>query len=317
MKKILSLTLAVLMLLSLTFAFASCGDKEDTLVCGVTIIPGLNEQVNGEWTGFESEFAMEVGKLIGMKVEFQEIDWGQKYMELEAGTIDCIWNGFTANSTDKIDGVETKRSDLVDFSYGYMLNQQCVVIKVDNKDTIKSEADLAGKKIGVENGSAGESYAADVIGENGSLEKYPAQNKAFLEQTVGHVDGEVTTQLRYRRKQEQGQQQQQQRPQQDPKALSVEEPQQPRQPAGFVKIQTHIGRRQFKVRLFLQPLGAHLLAQELPAVFDGFHLVPGQCFGSAGSFKWPLLLPSHRVGGFNNIFFQLSHGLHLSCQRVP
>lgn len=189
MKKILSLTLAVLMLLSLTLAFASCGDKkEDTLVCGVTIIPGLNEQVDGEWTGFESEFAMEVGKLIGMNVEFQEIDWGQKYMELEAGTIDCIWNGFTANSTDKIDGVEKKRSDLVDFSYGYMLNQQCVVIKVDNKDNIKSEADLAGKKIGVENGSAGESYAATVIGDNGSLEKYPAQNKAFLEVKSGAVD---------------------------------------------------------------------------------------------------------------------------------
>ena len=189
MKKFLSLTLALIMIMSAIFCFASCGEKNvDTLVCGVTIIPGLNEQVNGEWTGFESEFAIEVGKLIGMNVEFQEIDWGQKYMELAAGTIDCIWNGFTANSTDKIDGVETKRSDLVDFSYGYMLNQQCVVIKVDNKDAIKTEADLAGKKAGVESGSAGEEYAAGVIGENGSMEKYPAQNKAFLEVKSGAVD---------------------------------------------------------------------------------------------------------------------------------
>ncbi len=191
MKKILSLTLAVLMLLSLTFAFASCGDKDETptLVCGVTIFENMNEKdADGNWTGFESEFAMEVGKLIGMKVDFQEIDWTQKYTELEAGTIDCIWNGFTANSTDKIDGVDTKRSDLVDFSYGYMLNQQCIVIKADNKDLIKSEADLAGKKAGVEGGSAGESYAATVIGDNGSMEKYPAQNKAFLEVKSGAVD---------------------------------------------------------------------------------------------------------------------------------
>ena len=190
MKKILSLTLAVLMLLSITLAFASCGGKADnTLVCGVTIFEKMNEKdADGNWTGFESDFAVEVGKLIGMDVEFQEIDWTQKYTELEAGTIDCIWNGFTANSSDKIDGVDTKRSDLVDFSYGYMLNQQCIVIKADNKDLIKSEADLAGKKAGVEGGSAGESYAATVIGENGSMEKYTAQNKAFLEVKSGAVD---------------------------------------------------------------------------------------------------------------------------------
>ncbi len=191
MKKILSLTLALIMIMSTLFCFAGCGDKADdnTLVCGVTIFENMNEKdENGNWIGFESEFAIEVGKLIGMNVEFQEIDWGQKYMELAAGTIDCIWNGFTANSSDKIDGVETKRSDLVDFSYGYMLNQQCVVIKADNADAIKSEADLAGKKAGVEGGSAGEAYASSVIGENGSLEKYTAQNKAFLEVKSGAVD---------------------------------------------------------------------------------------------------------------------------------
>lgn len=187
MKKALTLILAALMTAGM---LAGCGKKEeDKLVCGVTIFANMNEKdANGNWTGFESEFAMEVGKLINMDVEFQEIDWGQKYMELEAGTIDCIWNGFTANSTDKIDGVDTKRSDLVDFSYGYMLNQQCVVIKADKADAIKTEADLAGKKAGVENGSAGESYAASVVGENGSLEKYPAQNKAFLEVKSGAVD---------------------------------------------------------------------------------------------------------------------------------
>ncbi len=187
MKKLTAIMLAAIMLVC---CFASCGKEEDnTLVCGVTIFENMNEKdENGNWTGFESDFAIEVGKIIGMNVEFQEIDWGQKYMELEAGTIDCIWNGFTANSTDKIDGVDTKRSDLVDFSYGYMLNQQCVVINASNADTIKTEADLAGKKAGVENGSAGESYASTVIGDNGSLEKYPAQNKAFLEVKSGAVD---------------------------------------------------------------------------------------------------------------------------------
>ncbi|MBE6542437.1 MAG: transporter substrate-binding domain-containing protein [Ruminococcaceae bacterium] len=188
MKKIISIILAAAMICSAAILFSSCS-KNDALVCGVTIFEKMNEKdANGNWTGFESEFAMEVGKIIGMDVEFQEIDWTQKYIELEAGTIDCIWNGFTANSTDKIEGVDTKRSDLVDFTYGYMLNQQCVVIKADNADTIKTEADLAGKTAGVEGGSAGESYASGVIGENGKLEKYSAQNKAFIEVKSGAVD---------------------------------------------------------------------------------------------------------------------------------
>lgn len=189
MKKFLSILMAAVMILSAMTMLASCGKEDDTLVCGVTIFENMNEKdENGNWTGFESEFAMAVGEIIGMKVEFQEIDWTQKYMELKAGTIDCIWNGFTANSSDKIDGVDTKRSDLVDFSYGYMLNQQCIVVKAENAANYKTEADLAGKKAGVEGGSAGESYAASVIGDNGSLEKYPAQNKAFLEVKSGAVD---------------------------------------------------------------------------------------------------------------------------------
>ena len=190
MKKILALTLAVLMLLSLTFAFASCGDKEETptLVCGVTIFENMNEKdENGNWTGFESDFAVEVGKLIGMNVEFQEIDWGQKYMELQAGTIDCIWNGFTANSTDKIDGVDTKRSDLVDFSYGYMLNQQCIVVKKADLANYNSAADLAGKKACVEGGSAGEAYAKTVTDADKVLSA-TSQISAFPELKSGAVN---------------------------------------------------------------------------------------------------------------------------------
>jgi len=156
----------------------------EKLVCGVTIFENMNEKdENGEWTGFETEFAQEVGKLLGMDVEFQEIDWTQKYNELASNAITCIWNGFTANSSDN--GI--KRSDLVDFTYGYMLNQQCIVIKADNAENIKTVEDLAGKTAGVEGGSAGESYAASIIGD-GTIEKYPAQNKAFIEVKTGAVD---------------------------------------------------------------------------------------------------------------------------------
>lgn len=155
-----------------------------TLTCGVTIFDNMNEQdENGNWIGFESEFAIEVGKLINMDVKFQIIDWSQKYNELNSGAIDCIWNGFTANSSD--DGI--KRSDLVDFSYGYMLNQQCIVVKKANVDSYKSAEDLKGKTAAVEGGSAGASYAASVTDED-KIFAAPAQIDTFMEVKSGAVD---------------------------------------------------------------------------------------------------------------------------------
>ncbi len=186
MKKILALILAAIMCV---FAFVACSEKEDnTLTCGVTIFANMNEQdEDGNWTGFETEFAEAVAEILGMEAEFQVIDWNQKYNELNSGAIDCIWNGFTANSTDKIDGVEYKRSDLVDFSYGYMLNQQCIVVKSDKLETITSVEDLAGKTACVEGGSAGASYA-ETVTDADKIFSTTAQINAFTEVKSGAAD---------------------------------------------------------------------------------------------------------------------------------
>ncbi len=159
MKKIISLILTAALAILMVFSLASCNaNPEDTLVCGVTIFTNMNEQnPDGTWTGFETEFAEAVAAKLGMKVKFVIIDWDQKYNEVNSNAIDCIWNGFTANSAD--DGI--KRADLVDFSYGYMNNQQCVVVKTSSLGTITAEADLAGKQAVCENGSAGAAYAED------------------------------------------------------------------------------------------------------------------------------------------------------------
>ena len=186
MKKFIALTLAVLLMAS---CLAACGGnlknaEKKTLVCGVTIFENMNEQdADGNWTGFESEFAMEVGKILGMDVKFQIIDWSQKYNELNSGAIDCIWNGFTANSSD--DGI--KRSDLVDFSYGYMLNQQCIVVKADRVAEFADAAALSGKSACVEGGSAGEAYATSVTDKD-KVMKATAQINAFPEVKSGAVD---------------------------------------------------------------------------------------------------------------------------------
>ncbi|MCL2196948.1 MAG: transporter substrate-binding domain-containing protein [Treponema sp.] len=185
MKRIISLVLAVLMLTGMVF-LTSCGGKaEGKLICGVTEYEPMNyRNSSGHWTGFDTDLALLVGEKLGMKVEFQEIEWANKYQELEAGTINAIWNGFTANSFEN--GVP--RSAMVDFSYSYMLNQQCIVIRSARANEINSIDSLFGKTVAAESGSAGETAAKEVIGSLGRIVGAPAQINTFLEVKSGAVD---------------------------------------------------------------------------------------------------------------------------------
>ncbi|MDR1755195.1 MAG: transporter substrate-binding domain-containing protein [Eubacterium sp.] len=186
MKKNLFKLLLSFLVLGITLGVSSCqANNPGKLICGITIYEPMNYKDNaGNWTGFDTEFANLVGEKLGMDVEFQEIKWESKYSELEAGTINCIWNGFTANSED--DG--KKRSEYVDFSYSYMLNQQCVVINAQNVDNFKTLDDLAGKTAAAEKGSAGEAFAKEAVGSAGSMIDSAAQVDTFIEVKAGAVD---------------------------------------------------------------------------------------------------------------------------------
>ena len=155
MKKII----ALLMVAAMLFCFAGCGG-EKTVVVGYTIYAPMNFlDDSGELVGFDTELAKAVFEGLGYKVVFKEIDWKSKYTELDSDTINCIWNGFTANAADD-DGVQ--RSEKVDFSYNYMENLQVVVAKTNSG--IATKADLNGKIGDAEIGSAGETYAKDFEG---------------------------------------------------------------------------------------------------------------------------------------------------------
>ena len=184
MKRIICVFLAVILSVGAVFLTASC-KKTEKLVCGVTEYEPMNYREGGKWTGFDTDFALLVGEILGMDVEFQEIEWAQKYSELEAGSITCIWNAFTANVSEP-DG--TPRSEIVDMSYSYMLNQQCIVVKSSRSGEFKSIEDLDGKIAAAEKGSAGESFAVDVIGDNGSIIDSAAQINTFIEVKSGAVD---------------------------------------------------------------------------------------------------------------------------------
>jgi len=192
MKKVLCSVLALALLVSGAVIFASCAKEEamPTLVCGVTDFDPMNyKDAGGNWTGFDTEFAQLVGEKLGMEVKFQEIEWAQKYNELAAGTIDCIWNGFTANANEE-DG--TARKDLVDFSYSYMLNQQCIVVKAANKDAYTAPESLADKTVAVEGGSAGDSYATEQAKKgNGKIIDVASQVNTLPEVKSGAADCSV------------------------------------------------------------------------------------------------------------------------------
>lgn len=183
MKRVIPLVLACLLCLSLLSACQTPG--EEKLICGITKFEPMNYlDENGDWTGFDTEFAKLVGEKLNMTVEFQEIDWDGKYSELESGAINCIWNGFTGNASD--DG--KPRSESVDLSYGYMLNQQCVVVKADRADEFNSLDALTGKKAAAESGSAGAEAAKEAIGDAGEFIGVTAQTNAFTEVKAGAVD---------------------------------------------------------------------------------------------------------------------------------
>lgn len=134
--------------------------NKDAITVGYTLYEPMNfKNEDNELVGFDTELAEAVFQAMGYDVIFRQIEWSARYTELESGSIDCIWNGFTANTADD-DGVA--RADKVDFSYNYMENRQVIVVKKDS--SIAAAEDLVGKLASVESGSAGESYAESFEG---------------------------------------------------------------------------------------------------------------------------------------------------------
>ncbi len=163
MKKLVSLVLVMALMLTAVFAFASCDNNDKTIVIGYTIYSPMNYEEDGELVGFDTELAKAVFEKLGYTPVFKEITWGQRYTELEAGTIDCIWNGFTANTADD-DGVA--RSEKVDFSYNYMRNKQVIVTTKELAATVVDASSLSGKVGAVETGSAGDTFLTETLTES-------------------------------------------------------------------------------------------------------------------------------------------------------
>ena len=109
-----------------------------------TFVPMGFEEKNGQYTGLDMDLAQAVSEKLGFKVQFQPIDWDMKETELQNGTIDAIWNGYSA--TDE-------RREKVAFSIPYMENQQVLVAKKSQQ--IHSVENMKDKTLGAQAGSSG------------------------------------------------------------------------------------------------------------------------------------------------------------------
>ena len=188
MKKMFTLVLAILMVATLLTACGAAKAPETDLsyikdkgklVVGITDYAPMDyKDDNGEWTGFDAEFAQLFAKDLGVECEFYVIaDWGKKFMELDTKQIDAVWNGMTITEEAKLNS---------NVSNPYVVNAQVVVMKADVVADYDYMESLNGLTIAVENGSAGQDAANAITGA--TIVPLQDQGAALLEVKAGTAD---------------------------------------------------------------------------------------------------------------------------------
>ncbi|MBP7203295.1 MAG: amino acid ABC transporter substrate-binding protein [Propionivibrio sp.] len=184
---------------------SGCGKKEEaapaaaapaaTPVPAAAIVVGLDDNFppmgfkdeKNELVGFDIDLAKEAAKRIGREVTFKPIDWSAKEAELSGKRVDVLWNGLTIT--------EERKANIL-FTKPYLENRQIVV--VTEKSDIKAKADLAGKVVGVQDGSSAveavqkDEAAAKSIKE---LKKFGDNVTALMDLSAGRLDALVVDEV--------------------------------------------------------------------------------------------------------------------------
>lgn len=199
---------AVLLAATMVFTMAGCGnsskeadtsakkekteettDKEKFIVGFDAEYPPYGyKDDNGEYVGFDLDLAEEVCKRNDWELVKQPIDWDSKDMELNSGSINCIWNGFTM----------TGREDDYEWSKPYVDNS--IVVVVAENSGIEKKEDLAGKVVAVQADSSGLAALTDeedneenlkLAASFAELQQVADYNSAFMNLEAGAVDAIV------------------------------------------------------------------------------------------------------------------------------
>jgi len=181
MKKLLALILTFATLLC---CFAGCGTanvgKDDwknieaagEMVIGYTVYAPMNYEEDGEFIGFDTEYAKAVCEKLGVEPKFIEINWDTKEVDLAAKKMDCVWNGFT---------ITEEREEQLDFTKPYIKNRQVIVIRKDDAKKYTDTASLKAAKLTAEKSSTGEgAIQADENLKNATYVESDVQTSALM-----------------------------------------------------------------------------------------------------------------------------------------
>ena len=125
---------AILLLLALVLALSACGGSQPETVSDLEYVQGNGKMIigytvyapmnytdqAGNFVGFDTELSMLVCEKLGVEPEFLEINWETKEVELNAKSIDCIWNGLT---------ITPERQETMEITIPYVKNAQVVLMK--------------------------------------------------------------------------------------------------------------------------------------------------------------------------------------------
>lgn len=147
------------------------------LIVGVTDFAPMDyKDDSGNWIGFDADLATKVADDLGVDVEFVEIDWDSKILELQNKSIDVVWNGMTL--TDEV-------TNSMECTKPYLKNAQVVVMPADKADQYPDAESMKSLNFVVETGSAGEEAAKDAGFNYSSVE---SQANALMEVKSGTSD---------------------------------------------------------------------------------------------------------------------------------
>ena len=173
MKKLVSIILSVLMIMSLV----ACGNKATKLVmCTNAEFPPYEYKDGGEIVGIDAEIAKKLGEKIGAEIEILDIAFDSLIPTVNSGKADFAMAGMT---------VTEDRLENVDFTHTYQTAVQAIIIPADS--TIKEIDEMYGKKIGVQLGTTGDIYCTDDFGDE-FISRYPKIVDGIQAVKTGTID---------------------------------------------------------------------------------------------------------------------------------
>jgi len=182
MKKIL----ALLLVLTMLFALVACGGGGggDVLVMGTSAdFPPFEFFEGDQIVGLDPDIARAIGDILGYEIEIVDMDFGAIILAVQAGQIDFGMAGMT---------VTEERLQQVDFTQGYFLSGQSIIVRDDEASVVSSPADLEmpGVRIGIQNATTGHTFADEHF-PNAELMIYDSNVDVIQALLANHVDAVI------------------------------------------------------------------------------------------------------------------------------